>query len=119
MQVLYLETPLSRDRLIELIAEMGILPRDLLRRKGTSFDELGLDDPWLAGAEIVGAMMMHPILINGPIVIAGKGTKLCRPSEMVFEILDNPDTGPFTKEDGEVVISCRPAEHRFRPPASH
>ncbi|MBL3597942.1 arsenate reductase (glutaredoxin) [Rhodovulum sulfidophilum] len=94
MQVLYLETPLSRDRLIELIAEMGISPRDLLRRKGTSFDELGLDDPSLADAEIVGAMMMHPILINRPIVITGKGTKLCRPSETVFEILDNPDTAP-------------------------
>ncbi|GGB31124.1 arsenate reductase (glutaredoxin) [Allosediminivita pacifica] len=102
--ILYLETPPSRERLIELIAEMGLSVRDLLRRKGTPFDELGLDDPSLADAELIDAMMAHPILINRPIVITNKGTKLCRPSETVLEILENPDIGTFTKEDGEVVI---------------
>ncbi|SFQ65575.1 arsenate reductase [Roseivivax halotolerans] len=102
--ILYLETPPSRERLIALIAEMGLSPRDLLRRKGTPFDELGLDDPTLSDTDLIDAMMAHPILINRPIVIAAKGTKLCRPSETVLEILENPDIGPFTKEDGEVVI---------------
>ena len=102
--ILYLETPPSRERLLDLIADMGIRPRELLRRKGTPFDELGLDDPSLTDADLIDAMMAHPILINRPIVITGRGTKLCRPSETVLEILENPEIGSFTKEDGEVVI---------------
>ena len=102
--ILYLETPPSRERLIEFIAEMGLSVRELLRRKGTPFDELDLDDLSLTDAELIDAMMAHPILINRPIVITDKGTKLCRPSETVLEILENPDIGTFTKEDGEVVI---------------
>ncbi|PZX14443.1 arsenate reductase [Palleronia aestuarii] len=98
----YLETPPSRTTLETLIAEMGIKPRDLLRRKGTPYDELGLDDPALSGADLVDAMMAHPILINRPIVATPKGTRLCRPSERVLDLLDG-DVGPFTKEDGEVV----------------
>ncbi len=101
--ILYLQTPPTRERLEELIAGMGIPPRDLLRRKGTPYDELGLDDPALTDAELIDAMMAHPILIQRPIVVTPKGVRLCRPSETVLEILENPDIGAFAKEDGEVV----------------
>ncbi len=99
----YLETPPTRDRLEALIAAMGIAPRDLLRRKGTPYDDLGLDDPALTDAALIDAMMAHPILIERPIVVAPGGTRLCRPSEAVLRLLDTPGIGPFTKEDGEVV----------------
>lgn len=100
----YLKTPPSRDRLVELIRDMGITPRALLRRKGTPYDELGLDDLKWSDGEIIDFMLAHPILINRPIVVTPKGTRLCRPSEAVLDILPNPDIGPFTKNDGEVVI---------------
>jgi len=100
----YLETPPSRERLVELIGEMGISPRDLLRRKGTPYDELGLDDPALSDDDLINAMMEHPILINRPIVVTPSQTKLCRPSEAVLDILPNTDIGPFTKDNGETVI---------------
>ncbi len=98
----YLKTPPSRERLVELIAAMGIPVRDLLRQKGTPYDELGLDDPKWSDDELIDFMMEHPILINRPIVVTDKGVKLCRPSEAVLELLDNP-VAAFTKEDGEVV----------------
>jgi len=100
----YLKTPPSRDRLVELIRNMGITPRALLRRKGTPYDDLGLDDLKWSDSEIIDVMLAHPILINRPIVVTPKGTRLCRPSETVLDILPNPDIGPFTKDDGEVVI---------------
>ena len=100
----YLKTPPSRERLIELVRDMGITPRALLRRKGTPYEELGLDDPKWSDAEIIDFMLAHPILINRPIVVTPKGTRLCRPSEVVLDILPNSDIGPFTKDDGEVVI---------------
>ena len=99
----YLKTPPSRDRLVALIAAMGISPRDLLRQKGTPFDALGLGDESLTDDQLIDAMMAHPILINRPIVETPKGTRLCRPSEVVLKILENPDIGAFTKEDGEKV----------------
>lgn len=98
----YLKTPPSRERLLELIGKMGITPRALLRKKGTPYEELGLDNEGLNDAQLVDAMMAHPILINRPIVETDKGVRLCRPSEVVLEILANPVTS-FTKEDGEVV----------------
>lgn len=98
----YLKTPPSRGRLLELIAMMGSSPRALLRGKGTPFDELGLDDPSLSDEQLVDAMMAHPILINRPIVVTDKGAALCRPSEKVLSLLDDPIKS-FTKEDGEVV----------------
>lgn len=101
--ILYLETPPTREKLEAFIAEMGITPRELLRRKGTPFDDLGLDDPTLDDAALIDAMMAHPILINRPIVATPIGTRLCRPSEVVLDILENPDIGPFTKEDGDIV----------------
>jgi arsenate reductase len=100
----YLKTPPTRERLLELIAAMGIAPRDLLREKGTPYAELGLADPKWTDDEIVDFMMRHPILINRPIVVTPLGVKLCRPSEAVLDILPNPDIGPFTKDDGEVVV---------------
>ena len=100
----YLKTPPCRERLIELIGDMGITPRALLRRKGTPYDELGLDNPKWSDAQIIDFMLAHPILINRPIVVTSKGTRLCRPSEAILDILPNPDIGPFTKDDGEIVI---------------
>ena len=98
----YLKTPPDRERLVALIAAMGITPRQLLREKGTPYAELGLGDPALTDDAIIDAMMAHPILINRPIVETPKGTRLCRPSEAVLDLLDNPPAA-FTKEDGEVV----------------
>jgi arsenate reductase len=99
----YLKTPPSRKTLVGLLRGMGLTPRDLLRRKGTPYDELGLDDPKWTDDALIDVMLVHPILINRPIVVTPLGTRLCRPSETVLEILPNPDIGPFTKEDGEVV----------------
>lgn len=102
----YLKTPPSRERLVELIAAMGITPRQLLREKGTPYGELGLDNPNLTDDALIDAMLAHPILINRPIVVTPLGTRLCRPSEMVLDILPKADIGPFTKDDGEVVIDA-------------
>lgn len=99
----YLKEPPTRERLEELIKAMGTSVRELLRRKGTPYDELGLDDPKWSDDDLIGFMVQHPILINRPIVVTAKGTRLCRPSEQVLDLLDNPDIGTFTKEDGEVV----------------
>ena len=98
----YLTTPPSRARLKELIAALGVAPRDLLRRKGTPYAELGLDDPSLTDDQILDAMLAHPILIERPIVETPRGARLCRPSEAVLDLLDHP-VAEFTKEDGEVV----------------
>ena len=99
----YLKTPPSRERLKELIAMMGIPVRALLREKGTPYHDLGLSDPKWSDDELIDFMIAHPILINRPIVVTPKGARLCRPSELVLEILPNPGVGAFTKEDGEVV----------------
>lgn len=100
----YLKTPPTREKLVELIAAMGIGVRGLLREKGTPYAELGLADPTWSDDQLIDQMLAHPILINRPIVVTPLGTKLCRPSEAVLDILPNPDIGPFTKDDGEVVI---------------
>ncbi|MER8973609.1 MULTISPECIES: arsenate reductase (glutaredoxin) [unclassified Mesorhizobium] len=102
----YLKNPPSREKLVELIAAMGMTPRQLLREKGTPYAELGLGDPKWSDDEILDFMLAHPILINRPIVVTPLGTMLARPSEAVLDILPNPDIGPFTKEDGEVVIDA-------------
>ena len=98
----YLKTPPSREKLVELIAAMGMSVRALLREKGTPFRDLGLDDPRWSDDELIDQMLAHPILINRPIVVTAKGTRLCRPSEAVLDLLDQP-IGRFVKEDGEVV----------------
>ena len=102
----YLITPPSREKLVELIAAMGMTPRDLLREKGTPYAELNLGDPKWSDDEIVDFMLAHPILINRPIVVTPLGVVLARPSEAVLDILPNPQIGAFTKEDGEVVIDA-------------
>ena len=103
----YLKTPPSRETLKTLIQAMGISARELLRRKGTPYDELQLDDPKWSDDELLDAMLAHPILINRPIVVTPRGTKLCRPSELVLDLLPAAQRGPFTKEDGEVVIDAQ------------
>lgn len=102
----YLKNPPTKERLVALIAAMGISPRELLRQKGTPYDELGLSEPKWTDDELVAFMLQHPILINRPIVVTPLGTTLCRPSEAVLDILPSPQRGPITKEDGEVVIDA-------------
>ena len=102
----YLKNPPSRARLIELIKAMAIPVRALLREKGTPYAELGLADPKWSDDQLIDFMLAHPILINRPIVVTPRGTKLCRPSEAVLDLLDHPaDT--FVKEDGEVVTRAK------------
>jgi arsenate reductase len=103
--VFYLETPPSKEQLKQLIADMDIPVRDVLRQKGTPYEELDLGNTKWSDEELLDFMMTHPILINRPIVVTQMGTKLCRPSEVVLDILVNPQLGAFTKEDGEVVIN--------------
>ena len=99
----YLRNPPTRDELVGLLEGMNARPRDVLREKGTPYDELDLaDDKW-SDDELIDFMMQHPILINRPIVVSPLGVRLCRPSEAVLEILPNAEIGAFTKEDGEVV----------------
>lgn len=98
----YLKHPPSRERLVELLAAMGMPARALLREKGTPYAALGLGDPKWSEDALIGFMLEHPILINRPIVETQKGTRLCRPSERVLDLLENP-VAEFTKEDGEVV----------------
>ncbi|WP_294641653.1 arsenate reductase (glutaredoxin) [Aureimonas phyllosphaerae] len=102
----YLKDPLSREVLAELLDMMGLKPRDILREKGTPYAELGLGDQTLADDALLDAMMAHPILINRPIVVTDRGAALCRPSERVLPLLDNP-VATFTKEDGETVGGYR------------
>lgn len=100
----YLKTPPSRALLVQLIGRAGITPRELLREKGTPYAELGLGDASLTDAALVDAMMAHPILINRPLVVSSLGVGLCRPSEMVLDLLPAPQRTAFAKEDGERVI---------------
>jgi arsenate reductase len=102
----YLKTPPSRLLLRQLIDRMGVPVRDVLRKKGTPFQELGLDDPSLTEDDLLDAIMAHPILINRPIVVTPLGVKLCRPSEAVLDILPAPQQGEFRKEDGELVVDA-------------
>jgi arsenate reductase len=99
----YLKTPPSRQRMVELIKASGLSVRQVLRRKGTPYDELGLDDPKWTDDELIDLMLKHPILIERPIVVTPRGVRLCRPSEIVLEILPNPDIGDVRKEDGSGV----------------
>ena len=102
----YLENPPSRERLISLIEEAGLSVRQAMRQKDTPYDALGLADPTLSDAQLLDAMLANPLLINRPFVVTPLGGRLCRPSELVLEILPNPDIGPFAKEDGEVVFAA-------------
>jgi arsenate reductase len=100
----YLKTPPGRDKLVELIQATGLSVREILRKKGTPYEELGLDDPNLTDDQLIDAMVEHPILMNRPIVVTPLGTVLSRPSEKVLEVLPNAEAvGTFTKEDGETI----------------
>jgi arsenate reductase len=98
----YLKTPPDRETILELVKAMGVSVRALLREKGTPYAELGLADPKWSDDELIEFMLAHPILINRPIVVTAKGMRLCRPSELVLDLLDRPVTS-FVKEDGEKV----------------
>lgn len=100
----YLKTPPTRALLESLIARAGVTPRALLREKGTPFADLGLDNPDLTDAQLIDAMMAHPILINRPLVVSPLGVKLCRPSEEVLDLIPADQRGAFAKEDGEQVV---------------
>jgi len=100
----YLKNPPPKDTLKALIEAMGISVRELLRRKGTPYDELRLDDPKWSDDDLLDFMVRHPILINRPIVVTARGSKLCRPSEAVLELLPTGKLPGFTKEDGEVIV---------------
>ncbi|MGL6303982.1 glutaredoxin-dependent arsenate reductase [Aeromonas caviae] len=100
----YLETPPSRDELVALIAAMGMPVRDLLRKNVPPYEALGLAEDRYSDDELIDAMLAHPILINRPIVVTPLGTRLCRPSEVVLDILPDPQQGAFAKEDGEQVV---------------
>jgi arsenate reductase len=102
----YLSAPPSRDTLIRLIQDAGLSLRDAIRQNGTPYAALGLDNPALSDDVLIDAMLAHPILINRPFVIADKGTRLCRPSELVLDILGKPQRGAFAKEDGTAVIDA-------------
>ncbi|MCW0181599.1 MAG: arsenate reductase (glutaredoxin) [Zavarzinia sp.] len=102
----YLKTPPSRAMIRALARRCGLPLRDLLRRKGTPFDELGLDNPALADEALLDAVEAHPLLLNRPIVVTPLGTRLCRPSELVLDLLPPPPPGEFRKEDGEAVLDA-------------
>ena len=102
----YLKTPPSRQLLEQLVVRMGIPVRELVREKGTPYEELGLGDPALTDDQLLDAMMQHPILINRPIVVSPLGVRLCRPSEVVLEILPQEQKGAFAKEDGQIVVDA-------------
>ncbi|MDT0178513.1 arsenate reductase (glutaredoxin) [Enterobacter sp. BRE11] len=100
----YLETPPTRETLEALIEAMGTGVRALLRKNTAPYEQLGIASDSFSDEQLLDAMLAHPILINRPIVVTPLGTKLCRPSEVVLDILPDPQQGPFTKEDGEVII---------------
>lgn len=102
--ILYLETPPSRAGLMAMIAASGLPVRDVLRKQGTPYEELGLGDPKWTDDQLIDFMLQYPILINRPFVVTELGTRLCRPSEVVLDILPAVQQAPFAKEDGEVVI---------------
>jgi len=102
----YLKNPPSRERIMELVSAAGMTLRQAIRQKDTPYEELGLTDASLSEDALLDAIAKHPILLNRPFVETPVGTRLCRPSEVVLDILENPDIGPFTKEDGEVIIDA-------------
>ncbi|WP_312633425.1 glutaredoxin-dependent arsenate reductase [Pseudescherichia sp.] len=103
--IYYLDTPPTRDKLISLISDMGITVRALLRTNVEPYEQLGLDEEAFSDEQLIGFMLQYPILINRPIVVTPLGTRLCRPSERVLDILSEGQKGAFTKEDGEKVIN--------------
>lgn len=102
----YLKTPPDRQTILRLVADAGLTLREAIRQKDTPYDALGLADPALTDDALLDAIAEHPFLLNRPFVVTPLGTRLCRPSELVLDLLENPQIGPFTKEDGEVIIDA-------------
>lgn len=102
----YLKMPPDRQTVVRMISDAGLTVREAVRKKDTPFEALGLADPAKTDDDLLDAIGEHPILLNRPFVVTPLGTRLCRPSEVVLDILENPDIGPFTKEDGEVIIDA-------------
>lgn len=103
----YLQTPPTREQLLALIAASGLSVREVMRSKEALCSEFGLNDPARSDAELIDAMLAHPILINRPLVVTPLGTRLCRPSELILDILPQPQRGAFSKEDGEAVVDAQ------------
>ncbi|GAB3303444.1 arsenate reductase (glutaredoxin) [Luteimonas notoginsengisoli] len=103
----YLKDPPDRETLAGMIAAMDVPARDVLRAKEAAYAQLHLDDPSLGDDALIDAMLEHPVLIQRPIVVSPLGTRMCRPSEAVLDLLPSPQRGPFAKEDGEVVIDAQ------------
>ncbi len=103
--IYYLDTPPSREELVKLIADMGISVSELLRKNVAPYTELGLAEASFTDEALIGFMLQYPILINRPIVVTPLGTRLCRPSEVVLDILPDAQKGAFVKEDGEKVVN--------------
>lgn len=103
----YLKTPLDRPALRALLARLQVGVREVLRQKGTPYDELNLDNPAWTDEQLLDFVVQHPILLNRPIVVTPLGAKLCRPSEQVLDILPQPQQGAFSKEDGEAVVDAQ------------
>ena len=102
----YLKTPPSRALLLQLLHRSGMTPRELLREKSSPFAELGLGDTALSDDALIEAMIAHPVLINRPLVVSPIGVKICRPSEVVLDLLPAPQRRAFSKEDGELVVDA-------------
>ena len=115
----YLKHPPGRDKLVELVAQLAIPVREILRQKGTPYDELKLDNPALSDDALIDAMVAHPILMNRPIVVTPLGARLCRPSEAVLDILPQTQQGAFSKEDGEQVIDAQGQRTQIERTQSH
>ena len=115
----YLKHPPGRDKLVELVAQLAIPMREILRQKGTPYDELKLDNPALSDDALIDAMVAHPILMNRPIVVTPLGARLCRPSEAVLDILPQAQQGAFSKEDGEQVIDAQGQRTQIERTQSH
>ncbi|EMV7409480.1 TPA: glutaredoxin-dependent arsenate reductase [Enterobacter soli] len=105
--IYYLDTPPTRDELVKLIADMGITVSALLRKNVEPYEQLGLAGNAFTDEQLIGFMLQYPILINRPIVVTALGTRLCRPSEVVLDILPESQQGAFTKEDGEQVVDAQ------------
>ncbi|EHZ6870483.1 MULTISPECIES: glutaredoxin-dependent arsenate reductase [unclassified Providencia] len=110
--IYYLETPPTKDVLIKLIADMKITVRALLRKNVEPYEQLNLEQDSYTDDQIIDFMLQYPILINRPIVVTPLGVKLCRPSEVVLDILPQPLTSDFIKEDGQIVISNHHVKHK-------
>jgi arsenate reductase len=103
----YLKTPLNGEQLQKLLATMGMRAHELMRQKGTPYAELDLGNPQWTDAQLIDFIVAHPILMNRPVVVTPLGARLCRPSELVLDLLPQPQQSAFTKEDGEAVVNAR------------